>query len=457
MALNSSPGVKLTPTATKEILNSNYLEASDFDFTTQNLPELYEKEFARYGNQSLKGFLEKMGQEMAIQSDLIKWSEEGRLRPVGTGVTRVAAVFTLVAHPFRLNDTVILNDGTVEMKGIVTAITADTFTVAASTSAGFGTAGTTGALSDGLSGRPTINVFTYSNEYRKGTNGRAESLEATPDIFENKPIIIKELDEVNGSDMAQVGWIEVEGEGGSGYLWYLKSRAQSRQRFDDYIEMGMVEGVSFESGSAAATAGYTGTEGFFEAVAQGNVFSGVISTMSDVDEILSRLNKQGAISEYMMMNDFEQDRAIDYLLAAQNSYGVGGTSYGAFNNSEDTALNLGFSGFKVAGYEIYKSQWKYLDDPTARGLFTGNSAINAVMCPSGTKTVRDEVLGANATLPFLHVKYRKSGTEDRRYKVWQTGSAGGANNSDLDANQMHMLTERALCTMGRNNFVLVKG
>lgn len=452
MALNPSPGVNLTPTATKEITPGSYLNASDFDFTNQFLPELYEKEFARYGNQSLKGFLEKMGQEMAIQSDLIKWSEEGRLRPVGTGVTRSSAVFTLTAHPFRLNDTVILNDGTVEMKGIVTAITANTFTVAASTSAGFGTAGNAGALA--ASG---IKVFTYSNEYRKGTNGRAESLEATPDIFDNKPIIIKELDEVNGSDMAQVGWIEVESEGGNGYLWYLKSRAQSRQRFDDYIEMGMVEGVSFESGSAAATAGYTGTEGFFEAVAQGNVFSGVISTMDDVDEILSRLNKQGAISEYMMMNDFEQDRAIDYLLAAQNSYGVGGTSYGAFNNSEDTALNLGFSGFKVAGYEIYKSQWKYLDDPTARGLFTGNSAINAVLCPSGTKTVRDEVLGANATLPFLHVKYRKSGTEDRRYKVWTTGSAGGANNSDLDANQMHMLTERALCTMGRNNFVLVRG
>lgn len=452
MALNPNPGVKLTPTATKEILSTNYLEASDFDFTTQNLPELYEKEFARYGNQTLKGFLEKLGQEMAIQSDLIKWSEEGRLRPVGVGATRAAAVFTLVGHPFRLNDTVILNDGTVEMKGIVTAVTADTFTVAASTAAGFGTAGESGALSD-----EGINVFTYSNEYRKGTNGRAESLEATPDIFENKPIIIKEIDEVNGSDMAQVGWIEVEGENGSGYLWYLKSRAQSRLRFDDYIEMGMVEGVSFESGSAAATAGYTGTEGFFEAVEAGNVFAGVISSMDDIDEILSRLNRQGAISEYIMMNDFEQDRAIDYLLAAQNSYGVNGTSYGAFNNSEDMALNLGFTGFKVAGFEIYKSQWKYLDDPTARGLFEGNQAINGVMCPSGTKTVRDEVLGANATLPFLHVKYRKSGTEDRRYKVWQTGSAGGANNSDLDANQMHMLTERALCTMGRNNFVLIRG
>jgi hypothetical protein len=446
MALLDNPGIKLTPTATKEILSSNYLDASDFNFTNQFLPELYEKEFARYGNQSLKGFLERMGQEMPIQSDLIKWSEEGRLRPVGIDVERSGTTFTLADHPFRKNDTIILNDGTNEDKAIVTDVSIPgEFTALPTTTAGF-TIGTT-----------DIKAFTYSNEYRKGTNGREESLEANPDIFENKPIIIKELDEVNGSDMAQVGWIEVEGENGAGYLWYLKSRAQSRQRFDDYLEMGMVEGVSYENGSAAATAGFTGTEGFFEAVEQGNIFSGVVTSLTDVDEILARLNRQGAISEYIMMNDFEQDRALDYLLAAQNSYGVGGTSYGAFDNSEDMALNLGFTGFKVAGFEIYKSQWKYLDDPTARGLFEGAQAINGVLCPSGTKTVRDEVLGANATLPFLHVKYRKSATEDRRYKVWATGSAGGASNSDLDANQLHMLSERALCTMGRNNFVLVRG
>ena len=448
MALLANPGIKLTPTATKEILSSNYLDASDFNFTNQFLPELYEKEFARYGNQSLKGFLERMGQEMPIQSDLIKWSEEGRLRPVGTGISRSSNVFTLTAHPFRKNDTVVIVGTTgIEKKGIVSAVTTDTFTVLPTEAAGWPSSNFAADLK----------AFTYSNEYRKGTNGREESLEAQPDIFENKPIIIKELDEVNGSDMTQVGWIEVEGENGAGYLWYLKSRAQSRMRFDDYLEMGMIEGTSFESGSAAATAGFTGTEGFFESVEQGNIFSGVITSLADVDDILARLNKQGAISEYIMMNDFEQDRALDYLLASQNSYGVGGTSYGAFNNSEDMALNLGFTGFKVAGFEIYKSQWKYLDDPTARGLFEGAQAINGVLCPSGTKTVRDEVLGANATLPFLHVKYRKSATEDRRYKVFTTGSAGGANTSDLDANQMHFLSERSLCTLGRNNFVLVKG
>lgn len=445
MALEAIPGVKLTPTATKEILSSNYLEATDFDFSNQYLPELMNKEFSRYGNQSIKGFIERMGQEAPMQSDLIKWSEEGRLRPVGTGVTRSSNVFTLNAHTFRVNDTVIFNDGTNEDKGIVSVVTTNTFTVLPSASAGWAI------------GTTAINCFAYSNEYRKGTEGRAESLEANPDIFENKPIIIKEKDSVNGSDMSQIGWIEVEGEGGMGYLWYLKSRSQTRQRFDDYIEMGMIEGVSFESGSAAATAGFTGTEGFFEAVEQGNIFDGLITDLTDVDEILDRLNKQGAISEYLMFNRFAQDRAIDAMLASQNSYGVGGTSYGAFDNSEEMALNLGFTGFKLAGYEIYKSQWKYLDDPTARGLFSGNATVNGVMCPTGVKTVYDNVLGANASLPFLHVKYRKSATEDRRYKVWQTGSAGGANNSSLDANELHMLSERALCVIARNNFVMLKG
>ena len=249
-----------------------------------------------------------MQQEVPMQSDLIKWSEEGRLRPVAEGVTRVGEIFTSAGHTVRVNDTIIVNDGVgVEEKGIVTDVAADTFTVKCSKAADW-------TIADA-----GLKLFVYSNEYRKGTLGRDESLEAQPDIFENKPIIIKDVDIVNGSDMAQIGWIQVEGDNGAGYLWYLKSRSQTRMRFDDYIEMGMIEGTSFEAGSAAAGAGFTGTEGFFEAVEQGNVFDGEIVDLDDVDEILNRLNKQGAISEYLMFNNFSQDRAIDKLLASQNS------------------------------------------------------------------------------------------------------------------------------------------
>ena len=44
--------------------------------------------------------------------------------------------------------------------------------------------------------------------------------------------------------------------------------------------------------------------------------------------------------------------------------------------------------------------------------------------------------------------------ESLKYKTWMTGSAGGAATSDLDAMEVHFLSERALCTLGANNFFL---
>ena len=140
------------------------------------------------------------------------------------------------------------------------------------------------------------------------------------------------------------------------------------------------------------------------------------------------------------------------MLAAQNSYGAGGTSYGLFDNDQDVALNLGFSGFK-RGYDFYKTDWKYLNDVSMRGGLVGGK-INGVLVPAGSTTVYDQILGKNAKRPFLHVRYRASETEDRRYKTWITGGAGGAATIGTDVMQVNFLSERALCTLGANNFFL---
>jgi hypothetical protein len=143
------------------------------------------------------------------------------------------------------------------------------------------------------------------------------------------------------------------------------------------------------------------------------------------------------------------------MLAEQNSYGANGTSYGLFDNDEEMALNLGFSGFR-RGYDFYKTDWKYLNDPTMRGDLVGGK-ISGLLVPAGSTSVYDQVLGKNAKRPFLHVRYRASQTEDRRYKTWMTGSAGGARTSSLDAMEVNFLSERAVCVMGANNFVLFQG
>jgi hypothetical protein len=461
--LQASPGVAISPSSVKATLPTNYI--TNFDFLNQYLPDTYEQEFERYGNRSIASFLRMVGAELPSNSDLIKWAEQGRLHTKYTAVTAVSATggddsvtFDIGTGTcvFRIGQTVFLSNNasaSSAYKGIITALPAsDRFTVAFYNAGGIATADT-GA---------TFTAFVYGSEFKKGSNGMSGSLEAQDSIFEVSPIIIKDKYVVSGSDMAQIGWVEVTTENGAtGYLWYMKSEHENRLRFEDYMEMSMVEGVPAETGSGAIAntgdLGNKGTKGlFYEIENRGNVWAGGNpSALADFDTIVQRLDKQGAIAENALFLNRQFSFDIDDMLAAQNSYGVGGTSYGLFDNSEQMALNLGFTGFR-RGYEFYKTDWKYLNDATLRGGLVGG-AVNGVLVPAGTTTVYDQVLGKNAKRPFLHVRYRASETENRRYKTWMTGSAGGAATSDLDAMEVNLLTERALCTLGANNFFIFKG
>jgi len=460
MALNPSPTFQLQPSANQVPLATNYI--TDFDFLNQYLPDTYEKEFERYGNRSVASFLRMVGAEMPSNSDLIKWAEQGRLHIKYTQVGAAIAVAGQDTQVFTVNDaltgnmairdgmTIVIswNNGAGSNKAIVSDAnpTAGTFQ-ANYYEVGGSAAATTGAANS------DVTVFIYGSEFGKGTNGVQDSLEAEDEIFENKPIIIKDKYAVSGSDMAQIGWVEVTTENGAtGYLWYLKSEHETRLRFEDYLETAMIEAVPMENVANAAVA--DGSDGLFYTVGlRGNVFGGGNpTTLAEFDSIIQRLDKQGSIEENVLFVNRQFSFDIDDMLAAQNSYGAGGTSYGLFDNDEQMALNLGFSGFR-RGYDFYKTDWKYLNDPTMRGDLP-SGAVNGLLVPAGSTTVYDQVLGKNAKRPFLHVRYRASETEDRRYKTWVTGSAGGARTSDLDAMEVHFLSERALCTLGANNFVI---
>lgn len=458
----NTPGFDLQPSSVKATLSSNYI--STFDFMTQYLPDTYEQEFERYGNRSIASFLRNVSAEIPSASDLIKWAEQGRLHTkyaacsIAYGSGNDTAVLTVAdsgvtACNFRVGQTVFLSSNVANQsdKAYITNVSGLTFTVAYYAAAG-------GTITD--SGNNDITAFVYGSEFRKGDSGMIGSLEPVDDIFEVKPVIIKDKFEVAGSDMAQIGWVEVTTENGAtGYLWYVKAEHETRLRFDDYLEMMMIEHVSTETGSgvaASALGANSGSEGMFEAIeSRGNVWSGGNpSTLGEFDDIVARLDKQGAIAENVLFVNREFSFDIDDMLAAQNSYGVGGTSYGLFDNDKDMALNLGFTSFR-RGYDFYKSDWKYLNDAALRGGIVGG-AINGVLIPAGTMSVYDQVMGKNMKRPFLHVRYRANEAENRKFKTWVTGSAGGASNSDLDAMQVHFLSERALCTLGANNFVLFK-
>jgi len=441
------------PAPKKQTLATNYLSftGGDNDWSQQFLPDLYEAEVERYGDRTVSSFLRMVGAEMPMTSDQVVWSEQGRLHLSYEGVSVSGDDITIAGHAIREKQTLVIAEGSTTVKALVIAVAGDVLTAKPYTAATLADAGITGAAA--------VNVFVFGSEFGKATTGMTGAVTPTFQSFTNSPIIIKDKYEVSGSDASQIGWVEITGESGaSGYLWYLKAEGDTRVRFEDYLEMTVVEGELATAGSGAAAAGAKGTEGLFAAIQdRGHVTAGVDGTsatedLADFDEILKKLDKQGAIEENMLFLNREVSLNIDDMLAGQNSYGAGGTSYGVFSNSEDMALNLGFSGFRRGSYDFYKTDWKYLNDASTRGLVTD---IRGVLVPAGTSTVYDKVLGKNIKRPFLHVRYRASEADDRKMKSWTTGSVGGAYTSDLDAMEVHYLSERCLVVQGANNFMIL--
>ena len=483
---------QITPMPNKLTVQDNYIDFHDAAFaqwTQQYLPELYEQEVERYGNRTLSGFLRMVGAEMPMTSDQVIWSEQNRLHIAYNSVTVAVAgadpTYTVtIALPVgqatgavRVGNTILVSDnatGLVTAKLLVTGVSGATSNILACTSY----EGATLVAGPLISANNSL--FVYGSEFPKGSNGMAGAITPKLSTFENSPIIMKDNYELSGSDAAQIGWIEVATEDGtSGYLWYLKAESETRLRFEDYMEMSMVEGklmataaqtfgVNFFPNTGAATGAAAsdikGTEGLFAAItARGNVYSGFAGAaapgsgaLGDFDEILKQLDKQGAIEENMLFLSRATALDFDDMIAAMNGNysSTAAASYGLFDNEAEMALNFGFSGFRRGSYDFYKTDWKYLNDATTRGL---DKEIDGVLVPAGTSTVYDQMLGSNIRRPFLHVRYRASETEDRRFKSWITGSVGGAYTSDLDVMRVNFLSERCLVTQAANNFVLFQG
>jgi hypothetical protein len=474
----------------KATLSSNYIDftaTATAGWTQQYLPDLMEKEAEVFGNRTISGFLAQVGAEESMTSDQVVWSEQGRLHLSYIGaINNVTGVFTMStdidgntvasgAHGIRINDMCIVATAEGTIKCLCTAAAATTATLLP-----YEQANIDDATAFGTGTTEACTVLVIGSEFGKGKQGQGASASSTAGFgntepsfksFTNKPIIIKDYFEVSGSDASAIGWIEISGEDGqNGYLWYLKAEGDTRSRFTDYLEMTMLEAVAGIPGNSTAegtigTAGDNfGTEGLFAAIeTRGNITTGITGVnaatdLAEFDAILAEFDSQGAIEENMMFVNRATSLAMDDMLASMNSYGAGGTSYGVFNNSEDMALNLGFSGFRRGSYDFYKSDFRYLNDKATRGSINSRDAVapvRGVIIPAGTSTVYDQQLGKNLKRPFLHVRYRASQTDDRRMKTWVTGSVGAAT-SALDAMQIHMLSERCLVTQGANNFMLMK-
>jgi len=493
MAITPGGDLNSVPSSQQQTLSTNYLDlasTANQGWAQQYLPDLMEKEAEVFGPRTISGFLSQVGAEEAMTADQVVWSEQSRLHIslIGTidldgnvdssgakGMFTVVSDidgnvagdgFAIASHGVRNHDIVLIATAGKVSRCMVVAVDGETI-------------GLRAYDEDVLTGHSetasACTLLVIGSEYKKGDNYDGLTTkganEPTFKSFSNKPVIMKDNYTVSGSDVSRIGWVEVASEDGqAGYLWYLKAEADTRARFNDHLEMTMLEAIPGSNSTNVdgelgyATESQAGTKGlFYEIEQRGNVTTGVTGVnaatdLAEFDAILAEFDKQGAIEENMMFVNRATSLAMDDMLASMNSYGAGGTSYGVFDNSEDMALNLGFSGFRRGSYDFYKSDFRYLNDKATRGGINdaaGSDAIRGVIVPAGTSTVYDQMLGKNLKRPFLHVRYRASQTDDRRMKSWVTGSVGAAT-SALDAMEIHMLSERCLVTQGANNFMLMK-
>ena len=150
----------------------------------------------------------------------------------------------------------------------------------------------------------------------------------------------------------------------------------------------------------------------------------------------------------------KQDLAIDDMLASGVSTGVTAGlagQFGAFNNSPDLAVQLGFKSFTRGGYTFHKHDWKLLNDPTLLGASTKYVGAMVPMTQ-----VTDARTGTKA--PALEMNYKESNGYSREMEHWvRGGGVLGHTNITEDLAEFHYRSEINLITRAPNQHVAIKG
>jgi hypothetical protein len=426
------------------------------DPTKEDVRELYIETF---GDQGLTGFLDLTNAvRNAGTSDEVQWYEEGRLHrtfsitSTGALVDGTAQTFTITADDsvdtivnsediVRVNDVLLRGDDRIIVTEVNAAVTFSGVPMNANASA--------------ISTAAECAVI--GNMYGQGTAQPGKFYQSSLTKRRNSYIITKDTFHVNGSQATNIGWLKVGGQ----YRWYVKGEMDARKRFMNQREAMMLWSNGSSTAADTLTVGTTfnKSEGYFAAVEDRGITTdefgtvgGGAGTLADLDAIILELDKEGAVNEYAMYLNRQASLDIDDALAT----GIGGSitgglasQFGAFNNSEDLAVKLGFKSFTRGGYTFHKHDWKLLNDPTMGGI--GN--VKGAMVPM--TQVADASTGVKS--PALEMCYKAANGYSRDIEHWvEGGGVLGFNTNDEDVAKFHYRSECNLVTRAANQHVLLK-
>ena len=452
MALNNKTGADVGPLGLDATPQNYTTLGSLIDPTKPDVRELYVETF---GDQGITGFLELTGaKKSAGTADETHWYEEGRLHrtlkvTVGSsgGCTVTERDGSTTADDLKAFKCLRLNDVLLAANGerlVVTARHASDATFTAQTLAGGDPTTGTGIV---------MNII--GNTYEQGSDQPTEYFETALTLRKNPFVIVKESFEVSGSQATNIGWLNVNGE----YRWYHKNEMDARKRFMNEREAMLV--YSQKGANTLSSGGVVaGSEGYVAAVEDRGIVSAAaedvnFNTLSDIDDIIIQLDKEGAPAEYAMYLNRALSLKIDDMLAsgAASSLTSGlATQYGAFNNDKDMAVALGFKSFTRGGYNFHKHDWKLLNDPTMGGL-TGAGSMQGALIPM--TQVADAQTGVKS--PSLEMNFKSAGNYNRDMEHWiEGGGVLGYNTDGKDRAKFNYRSECNLCVRAANQHVLLK-
>ena len=170
---------------------------------------------------------------------------------------------------------------------------------------------------------------------------------------------------------------------------------------------------------------------------------------ANFDAIIIAADKQGLPSENALYVNRELSIDFDNFVSTS---GVGGTgpamnSFGAFNNSADMAITMGFKSFTRGGYTFHKHDWKLLNDEKYGAGTTVDGAIIPLSIIVDAKTGNRH--------HSLEMNYKSAGSYSRELEHWvEGGNVLGYNTGGEDLAKFHYRSECNLCVRGANQHVL---
>ena len=448
--------------AFKRLDPAKYTSLGDF-IDEVNRPDIREALAKTYGDQGITGFLQMTGAvKSAGTADKVQWWEEARLhaRQTGDWIAGGKIAITVADEKIftRVNDVLLI--GTVRY--LVTSITdVSTGTPPAVTSRNLTVVNMGGTGDNPTSG--AVDAAIIGNLYGEGSSQPTEYLESNVVLRENPYSILKETFKVTGSQATNIGYINL---GNGDYRWYIKGEMDTRQRFLDKREMMMLLGQKKATDVTIGNYSVNGSEGYFAAIEDRGIVEtgGVVNTLTELDAIVTELDKQGAAPEYAIYGNTGQMLAIDDMVASLNGASgfsqvvgtgadkvggvtTGAAAFGAFSNA-DQAVRLGFKSFGRGGYTFHNKSWKLLNDPT----LLGGSDFKGVMIP--LTSVIDPKSGSRAAA--LEMNYKAVDGYSREMEHWMTGSILGVTNTNDDSLQFNYRSECNLVTRAANQHVLIR-